>query len=68
MGTKHKYYSDFLFSTPNFLTGAGSVINLAGNYYKFNASKTGCEADNMAIENDFNMIGQDINDALKAIH
>ncbi|RPH33597.1 MAG: hypothetical protein EHM93_04335 [Bacteroidales bacterium] len=52
--------SDFLFSTPNFLVGAGSVINIAGNYYSFNESDSESEADEKAIKNDFEMVGQDI--------
>ena len=67
MGTKNKYYTDFLFSTSNFLTGAGTAINMAGNYYKFNVSKSGQEADHLALENDFNMVGQDICDAMKKV-
>lgn len=56
--------SDFLFSTPNFLVGAGSVMNIAGNYYSFNESESESEADAKAIENDFRMVGQDIYNVL----
>lgn len=60
----HKHFTTgFLFSTPSFLSGAGTVINLAGNYYKFNSSDSGTEADKVAIEHDFRMIGQDIKNA-----
>lgn len=64
MGSKNKFMSDFLFSTPNFLIGAGSVINIAGNYYNFNESDSESEADAKAIENDFKMVGQDIYNVL----
>lgn len=58
---KHKTcVTDFLFSTPSFLSGAGTVLNLAGNFYEFNASESENEADAIALENDFRMVGQDI--------
>ena len=57
--------SDFLFSTPTFLSGAGTVINIAGNFYEFNGSPTGIIADEIAIGCDFGMIGQDIKDVVQ---
>ena len=67
MNKKNKFYTDFLFSTNTFLTGAGSAINLAGNYYEFNSSESELEADERAIRNDFNMIGQDLLEAMSKI-
>lgn len=64
MRDKRKHESGFLFSTPSFLIGAGSVLNLAGNYYRYNLSESDYAADCRAIKNDFAMIGQDINDAM----
>ena len=65
MNNKNRYLSDFLFSSPSFLSGAGTVMNMAGNYYHFNTSDSECEADNRAIANDFNMIGQDLSDIIE---
>lgn len=62
---KKRYRTDYLFSTSSFLSGMGTVINLAGNYYNFNSYRTESEADAIAIGNDFKMIGQDIYDALE---
>ena len=59
-----RFRSDFLFSTPSFLSGAGSVMNIAGNYYEFNDSTSGIIADHKAIDSDFRMIGQDISDII----
>lgn len=59
--------TDFLFCTPNFWTGAASSINLFGNFYEFNTSETGAEADMRAIQNDFDMVGQDLNNVLKSL-
>ena len=63
MNQKNKFYTDFLFSTNDFIIGAGSAINLAGNYYDFNGSESAAEADERAIRNDFSMIGQDLCEA-----
>jgi len=68
MKKQKRYTTGFLFSTPSFLSGAGTVINLAGNYYEFNSSDSGFEADEKAIENDFRMIGQDICDVIEKIN
>lgn len=57
--------TDYLFPTPSLLIGAGSVLNLWGNYFEYNTCETGLDADQMALENDFKMIGQDIEDAIE---
>lgn len=67
MKKSKKFNTDFLYSTPNFLSGAGTAMNLAGNYYEYNVSISDTEADFNAIRNDFDMIGQDINDVLEII-
>jgi hypothetical protein len=67
MKKQKRYTSGFLFSSPSFLSGAGTVINLAGNFYEFNSFDSGFEADEKAIENDFRMIGQDICDVIEKI-
>jgi hypothetical protein len=67
MKKQMRYTTGFLFSTPSFLSGAGTVINLAGNFYEFNSVDTGFEADEMAIQNDFSMVGQDICDVMEKI-
>lgn len=67
MKESKRFNTGFLFSTPSFLSGAGTVINLAGNYYEYNVSASDCEADYNAIKNDFDMIGQDMNDVVKIV-
>jgi len=57
----------FLFSDTGCLVGAGSIINIFGNYYEFNSSDSEQEADAKAIRNDFEMVGQDIEQALKQL-
>ena len=55
-----QYRSDYLFVTPSFLMGIGSIFNIGGNYFPFNYSESGREADLKAIESDWGVIGQDI--------
>jgi hypothetical protein len=62
---KRKLHTGFLFATPSFLMGAGTVMNLAGSYYKFNDSENDAEADFKAIENDFAIIGSDISHSIE---
>ncbi len=62
-----RFKTGTLFSKPSFLSGAGTALNLAGNYHPINYSGSSNESDRKAIENDFNMVGQDILDALKKI-
>lgn len=63
MNKQKKYRTDFL-TANSFIIGMGSVFNIAGNYFKYNCSETAEEADIVAIANDWNVVGQDINDAM----
>ena len=54
-----RYKTDFLFSSPSFWNGVGSVFNIRGNYYLFNYSPSGKEADLRALESDWGMVKQD---------
>ena len=66
--TKYKKYrSDFLFSTPSFLIGMGSVLNIAGNYFNFNYASSSNEADLKAIQADWAVVGYDIENAAKKV-
>nr|WP_322622984.1 hypothetical protein [uncultured Flavobacterium sp.] len=57
---KVKLNTDFLFPKMSFVIGLGSVLNLAGNYFEFNTSKTAEEADFKALKSDWNNVGNDI--------
>jgi hypothetical protein len=63
----NKYCSDILFSTPSFVKGMGTVINIWGNYFSFNYSQTPEEADRRALACDWRMVGQDIRNAMEKI-
>ena len=58
-----KYRTAFLFANPAFLTGVGSVLNIAGRHFTFNYSDSDNEADSRALESDWSIIGQDIQNA-----
>ena len=51
--SKKKYKTGFLYPKNNGWVGAGSIFNIAGNYFDFNYSHTPEEADAKAIENDW---------------
>jgi hypothetical protein len=57
--------TDFLTPKSSFLTGMGTVLNLAGNYFIYNSSKTAQEADERAIASDWKILGQDMRTAIK---
>lgn len=64
---KHKLRTDFLFPERSFVTGFGSILNIAGEPNKFNASETAEEADIKAIKSDWEIVGQDFKLALKKL-
>lgn len=61
MNQETEFQTGFLFSTPTFFGGAGTVINLAGNYYEFNETTN---PDEIAMQNDFRIVGSDLRKAL----
>ncbi|MFT5891937.1 MAG: hypothetical protein ACI9Y7_002044 [Dokdonia sp.] len=63
----HKNKRESLFNRSSYLTGLGSVMNVFGNYYEFNGSKTSKEADYKALYSDWKAIGDDITKATKKI-
>jgi hypothetical protein len=61
---KKKFSSDFLLPRNNFFVGMGSVLNLGGNYFEYNTSKSDIEADKKALSSDWWNVGNDIKTAL----
>ena len=64
--SKNYYITDHLFPRTNYLIGAGSIFNIAGNYFEFNRSSSAEEADAKAIESDWGTIGKDIVETAQA--
>ena len=56
------FKTDFLCASSSFLIGMGSVVNLSGRLYQYNASPN---PDGIAISHDWRMVGQDMRTALK---
>jgi len=56
--------TDFLTSNPTFVTGMGSAVNLAGNFYGFNYAPSEVEADRRALRSDWQMVGKDVADSM----
>jgi hypothetical protein len=56
--------TDFLTADATFLTGMATAVNLAGNFYGFNYSRSGQEADQKALRSDWQMVGNDIADSM----
>lgn len=52
--------TDFLYTTPTFLTGAATVFSVSGFSPTFNRYATEAEADFRAIHSDWSLVGQDI--------
>lgn len=59
--------TNFLTPISSFLTGLGSCLSLAGNYYSYNTSTTPSEADARALYSDWAVIGNDISSAMREI-
>lgn len=59
-----KYRTNVLFPRTSVIIGAGTIINIAGNYFCFNYSRSGKEADEKAIRSDWGVIGNDIRESI----
>ena len=58
--------SDFLFASPSFVTGAGRSLDVFASLeaYSYDYSQTPSEADNRALENDWQMVWRDLSAAI----
>lgn len=63
MDKVNQFNTDFLFSTPSYLSGAANIFNIGGDFYEYNISSSQGEADCKAIRNDFNIVGSDLEKA-----
>ncbi|APA00939.1 hypothetical protein BIW12_09210 [Flavobacterium commune] len=53
----------FLFDKTGFWKGVGSIFSLYGDYYEFNSSRTAEEADQKALQSDWENVGEDLRTA-----
>lgn len=63
----NKNRTDFLLPRNSFLIGLGSVLNLFGSYFEYNYSESDQEADTKATKSDWEVVGQDMKDAVDKI-
>jgi hypothetical protein len=56
--------TDFLTADSSFVTGMATAVNLAGNFYGYNYSGDGIEADKRALRSDWGMVGKDLADSM----
>ena len=56
--------TDFLFPATNMIIGIGSILNLAGCYYRFNTSPSETDADQRALASDWAMVAEDLRGAI----
>jgi hypothetical protein len=61
-----KFRTGFLYSDPSFVKGMGTTFNVWGNYYNYNYSDSGMEADNRALASDWNVVGKDLEKAMSS--
>ena len=59
--------SDFLYSTPSFVSGAASIGDMFGTLLQFNESNSPAQADFFAIREDWRAVGKALSDALPSI-
>jgi hypothetical protein len=57
-------YSDLLYARPSFIEGIARIVDLGGTLNEYNRSPTPDEADFDALEADWRMLGQDLEQAL----
>lgn len=57
--------TSFLVEDNSFIKGVESVFNIAGNFFEYNTSNTGAEADKKALTSDWLMVGNDLKNASK---
>ena len=58
-----KFRTDFLTAKSTVITGLGTILNVPGNFYEYNMSRTPKEANLLALKEDWGVIGQDLNEA-----
>ena len=67
MKKQFRYITSLNLNASNFFDGVGSIVNLAGNSPRYDFLLSGSQADLIALKNDFNIVGQDIYNALDKI-
>ncbi len=56
---KIRFKTDFLLPKNNFWVGMGSVLNISGNYFEYDYSRSDSESDRKALISDWFNVGED---------
>lgn len=59
--------TDFLTPKSSFVIGMGSCINLGGNYFAYNVSRSPTMADENAIHMDWKIAGNDLRGVMNGV-
>ncbi|MCP4553188.1 MAG: hypothetical protein GY834_14380 [Bacteroidetes bacterium] len=59
--------SSRLYHSSSIICGVGSLFNIAGSFFEFNYSESGEEADNEAIKRDWEVVGEDLLEAIETV-
>ncbi|MEK7586810.1 MAG: hypothetical protein AAB453_03000 [Patescibacteria group bacterium] len=62
---KNLYISNRLFVGPSFWEGMSRVIDLGGTLQEYNTSETEKQADDKAIGDDWQVVGDDLRSSIK---
>jgi hypothetical protein len=57
--------TDFLVSRPSLCSGVARIFDFWGLYNRYNGSRTGSEADRLALRADWRAVGQDLRSATR---
>lgn len=60
-----KFYTTRLFARSSFISGLGTIFNIAGKFYRYNYSKSPEEADRKALISDWFAVGDDMRKAIE---
>jgi hypothetical protein len=60
-------YTDFLLPRSSFLIGVGSVMNIRGQTFSYNVSESPAQADMLALQSDWQVIGDDLREVINGV-
>lgn len=58
--------TSYLVATPSFLTGYARALDIAGTFDSYNTSESESEADEIALANDWRVVGSQMREAMAA--
>ncbi len=59
--------SSLVYARPSFLRGIARIFDVTGSLNEYNTSPTSEQADYRALESDWRVVGEDIQEAMNAV-